>query len=278
MRLAKHLSFVLLLACPALAVAQERNQQVAPTGGSYTGLYRGEYQYPDGTNQAPVKFEIVLIQEGDTVAGFMREPNTFGQRKAPYLTAAFKGKIENGKLSITKTYDGTAGPSHDVQYNGDFGDDGKKIEGRWAIGDFSGTFALHKVAKSGPGPMSGVWNGRYEYPQDANKGPVDFKVLIVQEGDGVVGFMKEPNTFGKRGEEPYLHALLKGRLDRQSGKLTFTKTYDGTEDIDHNVEYSGEGNGDRSSFSGSWSLADGFSGRFTLSRQRLDDRTLENLK
>jgi hypothetical protein len=118
--------------------------------GKLTGMWTGVYSYPKETGQDPVKFQMVIIQDGTTVVGFIKEKNTFGKRDEPWLHATFKGSfdVKTGKLTFTKTYDGTAGADHDVAYSGQSKDG--KVEGAWTIGmagqaDFSGAFTLDKL-------------------------------------------------------------------------------------------------------------------------------------
>src|SRR5262245_28125325 len=123
----KHLSLGLLILCPALSPSQENAKPVpVKPGERLTGLWRGEYQYPQGGGQAPVRFELVLLQDGSTVGGVIKEPNTFGSRPGPFLAAVFKGSFDAqaGKLTFKKTYDGTLGPNHDVEYTGELSKDG----------------------------------------------------------------------------------------------------------------------------------------------------------
>jgi len=269
----------LLLVTPALSLGQERQNAGGPDKGGLTGVWRGTYHYPqDG--QKPVNFEMVLIQNGGTVVGFMKEPNTFGERQEPFLHAAFKGKYDEQtrKLTVVKTYDGTAGPKHDVEYAGDVAQAGNKIEGKWDIGGLSGDFTLERVANTRGGGLAAVWTGSYSYPKDAQKDDVKFQMLLVQEGKKVIGFTKEPNTFGKNNDEPWLHADLKGQIDERTGILTITKTYDGTAGETHSVEYSATPSQDRSKLEGTWALPELPSGRFRLEKRPLDDKTLEELK
>jgi translation elongation factor EF-G len=243
-------------------------------------MWRGWYYYPQDSGQQPVSFEMVLIQDGATVVGFIKEPNTFGERQEPWLHSVFKGSVDEqtGKLTYTKTYDGTAGPKHDVVYSGQRGQDKTKVEGMWDIGGFMGRFTLEKVANTSAGSLSGVWSGTYHYPQGSGRDPVNFNMIVIHQGKSVTGFMKEPNTFGQRKEEPWLHAIFKGTYDEQAGKLTITKTYDGTAGENHDVEYRGQAAQDRAKVEGTWAIGDNLTGTFTLQRLRLDAKTLESLK
>lgn len=119
------------------------------------------------------------------------------------------------------------------------------------------------------GRVTGVWRGEFSYPPaEEERPPVKFRMVMIQDGNVVVGLIKEPNTFGKRKDEPWLHAGFKGRFDRQTGKLTFTKTYDGTAGVDHSVEYKGSIARDGITIEGTWIIRHedkpDYSGRFTL--------------
>jgi hypothetical protein len=126
--------------------------------------------------------------------------------------------------------------------------------------------------------ITGVWRGTYHYPEGSEQKPVNFHLVVIQQGDKVAGFIKEPNTFGKRNEEPWLHATFRGTFDEKEGKLSFTKTYDGTSGIEHDVAYEGKIGAGRKKVEGTWKIGDEAGGRFTLERLNLDDATLDNLK
>ena len=269
----------LLLLLPGSSPAQDKqdpNDQ--KSSGGITGMWRGWYHYPND-DQKPVRIQFTLIQDGATLVGFSKEPNTFGERREPWLHAVLKGTVDKdtGKFTFTKTYDGTAGPSHDVAYSLEPTKDGKKAEGTWAIGDFNGKVLLEKVALTRSGPFSGVWLGSNAYPEDSKLEPVKFKMIAIQHGKLVTGVMKETNTFGNK-DEPWLHSTFRGHFDEKTGKLTFTKTYDGTAGVDHDVEYSGEPTKDRKKVEGAWTVPGELNGRFTLEKLRLDEGTVEGLK
>ncbi len=280
MRSLKLLSLSLLvLLGPAWTSGQEKGDtdKVQKQKGA-TGIYRGWYYYPDG-GPAPVPFQLVLIQNGSHVAGFIKEPNTFGPRREPHLWAVLKGKYdaETGKLTLTKIYDGTAGPDHDVQYTATLDKDGKKAEGDWDINGNGGRFTLDRVKDSRYGPLAGVWTGTAEPAAGADGKPVEFQAVVVHHGKRVFGFIKERDTIAKS-EEPYLHATLRGRFDAKTGKLSFTKTYDGTAGQDQEVEFTAERSSDKRKVEGTWTTGEGAPGRFTLQRQPLNEKTLESLK
>jgi hypothetical protein len=144
----KQLSVALLVFAAAISLGNSAVPDRQETRAKVTGIWSGTYHYPEGSGQESVNFKVVMIQDGDKVAGFMKETNTFGNQTEPWLQALLKGRFEEkdkkGTLTFTKTYDGTAGVSHDVEYTGTLSEDAAKVEGTWSIGDFSGRFTLEK--------------------------------------------------------------------------------------------------------------------------------------
>ncbi len=241
-----------------------------------TALWRGVYHYPQDVQES-VRFSLLLIQEGNTLAGYTREPNTFGTRGEPWLHATIKGAVDKqtGEITFTKTYDGTAGQNHDVHYKGKIA--GGALDGAWSMGDVpGGQFTLGKT-NTRSGPLAGVWTGIYQYPEGSGKEPVRFNLIMVHDSQGLTGAIKETNTFGNPGE-PWLAAKIKGTFDAKSGKVAIVKTYDGTGGEEHEVEYSGSLSQDSKHLDGTWKLDENVSGRFTLERLPLTEKTLNDLR
>ena len=109
------------------------------------GAWTGTYSYASGNN-APVTFNIQMQTSGDRLTGAVVEPNTFGAKSAPYLYAHIVGSVTGSSVSFAKTYDGTGGVSHSVQYSGQIAEDGQAISGQWSTGGLRGSFLIH-VAK-----------------------------------------------------------------------------------------------------------------------------------
>jgi hypothetical protein len=131
----------LVLACAASpAVAADDKLQ---------GIWTGSYEYPEGGPPA-VKFEMRIAELGGKFVARAAEANTFGENPTanPKLYADCKGKFNanTNKVSWTKTYDGTDGQVHSVEYGGTLSADGKTIEGTWTLNDLSGKFTLKKEA------------------------------------------------------------------------------------------------------------------------------------
>jgi hypothetical protein len=254
------LSTVILLTAPVLLSAAETD---------VTGVWTGKYEYPAGSMQAPVEFTIIFLQKGDDLTGHVKETNTFGKQPEPFLHSSLKGRLnkETRDLTFTKTYDGTAGASHSVEYSGRIAEDGATVDGgSWKLGGLSGTFLLSKVEGTQAGPLSGYWQGTYYYSQDSGMNPVKFTALLVHEGSGITGQIREVNSFGPR-PETWLHAAVSGTYKKDDGAIRFTKTYDGTAGVDHDVEYSARlASGGTSVEDGKWIIGDDISGQFTLEK------------
>lgn len=138
-------SFSAVSADTLLKVAQDK--QAPGLNGSWSGVYH----YPDDT-MPPVRFNFKIVQEGDGITGKMKEPNTFGDPNEAYLYANCRGKVDREKRTVTyiKTYDGTGGISHDVEYTGKLNEKGTRIDGMWTIRqpgfpDYSGKFTLDRL-------------------------------------------------------------------------------------------------------------------------------------
>lgn len=107
-----------------------------PQGSSY---WQGQYAYPDG--REPVVFIMTLDSAGDgSFTGDSEEPATFGNGSSPTLTATLDGATRGPLIRFTKTYDGSGGQTHSVEYEGKISNDGNSINGAWHLGSYGGTF------------------------------------------------------------------------------------------------------------------------------------------
>lgn len=121
----------LLLVIASVAVTQPAQSQ------DLASAWTGYYHYNDG--RQPVPFRMTLRFNGNSFRGRVTEPATFGTG-ASMLSADVTGTITDGKVVFTKTYDGTGGQTHPVQYYGTLSPDGQKMSGGWLIETMSGTF------------------------------------------------------------------------------------------------------------------------------------------
>ena len=121
----------------------------APPSGPFdpallTGTWAGTYLYAVARGgAASVAFFADLAFEGPKLSGSMIEPNTFGDDSSGELKATLAGSIdEHGVVRFTKSYDGTAGVDHRVDYLGRLDVAGQRIEGTWTIDGASGRFVM----------------------------------------------------------------------------------------------------------------------------------------
>jgi hypothetical protein len=115
--------------------------------GELDGMWWGMYTYADRAKR-PVEFTIDIRVAGSSCQGRIEEPNTFGDPLVPRLYANTDCRLLIGggqpRLMFRKTYDGTGGQSHSVDYEGEVASDGRGITGVWRIGTQSGRFSLIK--------------------------------------------------------------------------------------------------------------------------------------
>lgn len=105
-----------------------------------SGAWSGFYAY-DGADE--VEFDAVVTHRNGKLTGKITEPNTFGAPGVARLSATFEGDVDvTGIVQFVKTYDGTGGVSHDVQYVGKLIEEGRCIVGAWRIDQSSGPFQM----------------------------------------------------------------------------------------------------------------------------------------
>lgn len=93
-----------------------------------TGAWRGTYAYSDGRPGVP--FDWVLTESDGTLSGISVEDNTFDARGGTQ-SAMLAGTRRGDAFRLTKTYDGRAGASHGVVYEGRI--EGEVVRGTWHI-------------------------------------------------------------------------------------------------------------------------------------------------
>ncbi len=89
-------------------------------------------------------------------------------------------------------------------------------------------------------------------------------VITHQERNAFSGFIKEPQTFGKR-HARFLTADVEGRIERDNS-IEFVKQYTGKGRVDHKVIYKGKIR--RGSIEGRWFTPHKGSGAFRIQRER----------
>jgi len=127
-------------AAPApFALAPQAEAQAARR--TLTGQWQGVYvQGPD--NQA-IRFTADLTERNDgRIVGTMLESNMFGDNSSFWLFADVLGNVSGDTVRWAKVYDGTAGQSHSVQYEGRVSNGGRRITGSWTTGGLRGSFEM----------------------------------------------------------------------------------------------------------------------------------------
>ncbi|MES1203304.1 MAG: hypothetical protein ABUS57_17850 [Pseudomonadota bacterium] len=111
-------------------------------GQGLNGVWLGYYAYSDGRPDR-VQFQLKASRTGATFTATTIEPNTFGTKDALFLTADVAGTVSaDGGVRFSKTYDGTGGQTHSVQYSGAFDAARRCISGNWRINTTTGPFRL----------------------------------------------------------------------------------------------------------------------------------------
>ncbi len=114
-------------------------------GQSLTGVWRGLYSYP-GQGE-PVSFVATLIQSGSAISGATHETCAVSNRRRETLGAFLSGVRAGASVNFVKSYDGSAGWTHSVAYEGGLNADATEIDGRWNIdGRLAGKFMMIREA------------------------------------------------------------------------------------------------------------------------------------
>lgn len=125
------LAAAMTLAVTSSAIAQGAN--------SLTGVWQGAFW---GGSQQTTVFTVTLNDEpGPGFSGSIVEANVFGERGTPFLLSTVTGRVNGDVVSFSKTYDGTAGVTHTVRYEGRL-QSSRRITGTWNADGNTGNFEL----------------------------------------------------------------------------------------------------------------------------------------
>jgi hypothetical protein len=110
-----------------------------------TGHWEGVYRY-DAAGSNPVLFSADIVQDSPKAfTGRIAEINTFGSADAKYLFANLEGGADGNRVWFKKTYDGTGGETHSVQYEGTLDRASMTVKGKWVSGEtLTGTFEMKR--------------------------------------------------------------------------------------------------------------------------------------
>ncbi|MEJ0023242.1 MAG: toll/interleukin-1 receptor domain-containing protein [Alphaproteobacteria bacterium] len=121
-------------------LTQAAKPALADLSGGWSGYYSG------GGNQT-TPFEVVIADKDGAFQGNMSENNTFADadRSLSKLYATVAGRVlPGGGVRFTKTYDGTGGQTHSVEYEGTIDDAGRTITGIWKLNGQTGNFRMSR--------------------------------------------------------------------------------------------------------------------------------------
>ena len=96
-----------------------------------SGVWLGTYWQ----RKQPVRFEMTLVQGGNTLSGSVLDDNYLGE-------ASLGGKVSGRSVNFTKTY--LISSSHAIHYTGTISEDGKRMQGKWKISWLSGTWEAQR--------------------------------------------------------------------------------------------------------------------------------------
>ncbi len=97
------------------------------------GTWNGQYGYNE-MRRPNVNFKLTITGvDGNRFSGMISEPATFGDGTSRFLFAGVRGTVKGGIVSFVKTYDGTGGQTHSVNYQGTLEPASRAINGGWTI-------------------------------------------------------------------------------------------------------------------------------------------------
>ena len=99
--------------------------------------------------------------------------------------------------------------------------------------------------------LSGTWQGLYSYTD--GREPVAFVAVLIDAAGSLGGTTHERFDFVD-GHQGYQYATLSGQ--RTGSGVTFVKTYDGSGEWVHSVDYDGAVNEDGTEITGQWQVQD----------------------
>lgn len=132
--LAAALAMAMCVVAPADARADKARRAAA-----FAGAWQGTY-YLEGQ---PTAFALTVARDG-RCAGVITETIDGGLKRANF-TCTLTYQNGAGLLRLWKTYDGTGGWSHQVDYFGAIAPDGRFVAGHWAIGGIGELFHMRRT-------------------------------------------------------------------------------------------------------------------------------------
>jgi len=108
-----------------------------------SGAWNGLYSYPDWPE--PVTFVALVIDVGSQLSGGIHEYEGIVSERRILLHASMNGRRTGSAVNFLKSYDGTGGWAHSVEYDGSLNDDATEIAGHWYVDGSSGRFVMMRA-------------------------------------------------------------------------------------------------------------------------------------
>ncbi|MDZ3831173.1 MAG: hypothetical protein U0S50_05065 [Sphingopyxis sp.] len=108
-----------------------------------TGMWTGSYRYPSPW-EPPREFVAVISEQRGALSGSTTEKSDL--LPGADERAAIRGTRTDTAVAFGKYYDGDGAYAHFVAYEGTLTPDGRRVEGRWSIDGFSGSFVMTRPA------------------------------------------------------------------------------------------------------------------------------------
>jgi hypothetical protein len=127
-----------LKTCPASFVKEAKpSDAISGLSGAYTGYYM------ENNTKTPFRMSLNARGNHGEFRGDAHEPNLTGRGGPIEVGSLIHGYVhEDGSMVFEKTYDGSAGLSYSLSYEGRVSDGGKTVEGKWIMDSRSGAFRM----------------------------------------------------------------------------------------------------------------------------------------
>ena len=118
-----------------------------------TGVWNGLYSYITEPNIPQSLFVAVIMDTNNHLSGTIHETLNHADGTSDGTNAHLAGNHAGGSVNFVEAYDGTAGFTHEVHYEGTIKTGDDEIEGQWRIdsrwGAYYGRFLMIRARPKG---------------------------------------------------------------------------------------------------------------------------------
>ena len=130
------LIIILLSTLNCLAVAKDVKKS------NFTGIWSGYFGYDNQPKTVGGDFSLALVHQGNSIGGEIIEL-VMSNQKVTVAKSTIQGVYNNSTFNFIKSYDGSGGRDHSVNYEVKF-ENGLLI-GKWTAGELSGPVVLSPI-------------------------------------------------------------------------------------------------------------------------------------